>query len=202
VRTLFGVRLGSTANWSNSELRSRRLLLPNTWSDIPSHHLRRGERELSKCGHFRQGTHNGRLNEHLKAPVRCSIPLRASGQRLKRRARLRKLVGRLRSIALFYLGSSREKRIRTVCEELRVDLEGIVAKWKIGQYSASDRRSSCVKIKNPAYSQLEGREQLFERQLCCLCSSRLLFIEFAMACAEALLPYISRNSSCQLGAVM
>jgi len=44
VRTLFGVGLGSTVNCSNSELRSRRLLLPNIWSAIRSHHLKRGER--------------------------------------------------------------------------------------------------------------------------------------------------------------
>jgi ATP-dependent DNA ligase len=42
-------------------------------------------------------------------------------------------------------------------------LECIVAKWKAGQYVASDRHSSWVKIKNPTYSQAEGREELFER---------------------------------------
>jgi hypothetical protein len=43
------------------------------------------------------------------------------------------------------------------------DLVGIVAKWKDGSYIADDRRSSWVKIKNPNYSQIEGREELFER---------------------------------------
>jgi len=38
-----------------------------------------------------------------------------------------------------------------------------VAKRKDGSYVADDRRSSWVKIKNPNYSQLEGREELFER---------------------------------------
>jgi ATP-dependent DNA ligase len=42
------------------------------------------------------------------------------------------------------------------------DLEGIVAKWKAGRYVADNRRSSWVKIKNPNYSQAEGREELFE----------------------------------------
>jgi len=30
-------------------------------------------------------------------------------------------------------------------------------------YIADDRRSSWVKVKNPNYSQMEGREDLFER---------------------------------------
>jgi bifunctional non-homologous end joining protein LigD len=43
-----------------------------------------------------------------------------------------------------------------------LDLEGIVAKWAPGKYEASNRRSSWVKIKNRNYSQLEGREELFQ----------------------------------------
>jgi ATP-dependent DNA ligase len=50
---------------------------------------------------------------------------------------------------------------RKVCE---FDLEGIVAKWTAGRYVADNRRSSWVKIKNPRYSQAEGREELFERR--------------------------------------
>ena len=45
---------------------------------------------------------------------------------------------------------------------LEFDLERIVAKWKAGRYVADNRRSSWVKIKNPNYSQAEGREELFE----------------------------------------
>ena len=44
------------------------------------------------------------------------------------------------------------------------DLEGIVAKWKNGSYIASDRRSSWVKMKNPNYSQIEGRAEMFDEQ--------------------------------------
>ena len=40
------------------------------------------------------------------------------------------------------------------------DLEGIVAKRKDGPYSAS---SPWLKIKNPSYSQAEGRGELFNR---------------------------------------
>jgi bifunctional non-homologous end joining protein LigD len=48
---------------------------------------------------------------------------------------------------------------RLVCES---DLEGIVAKRKDGLYTPEE--TSWVKIKNPAYSQAEGREELFEKR--------------------------------------
>ena len=41
------------------------------------------------------------------------------------------------------------------------DLEGIVAKWAPGTYQ-SGGRTSWLKIKNPTYSQMEGRHNLFE----------------------------------------
>jgi ATP-dependent DNA ligase len=49
--------------------------------------------------------------------------------------------------------------LRAVCE---MDLEGIVAKWKDGLYTPDE--TSWVKIKNPRYSQIEGRHELFERR--------------------------------------
>jgi ATP-dependent DNA ligase len=48
---------------------------------------------------------------------------------------------------------------RVVCES---DLEGIVAKRKDGLYTPEE--TSWVKVKNPQYSQAEGREELFERR--------------------------------------
>jgi DNA ligase-1 len=48
---------------------------------------------------------------------------------------------------------------RVVCEN---DLEGIVAKRKDGQYTPEE--TSWVKIKNPRYSQAEGRHELFEKR--------------------------------------
>ena len=41
------------------------------------------------------------------------------------------------------------------------DLEGIVAKWTRGTYQDDGRGTSWLKIKNPDYSQMEGRHQLF-----------------------------------------
>jgi ATP-dependent DNA ligase len=48
---------------------------------------------------------------------------------------------------------------RPVCER---DLEGIVAKRKDGLYTPAE--TSWVKIKNPHYSQTEGRHEFIQRQ--------------------------------------
>jgi hypothetical protein len=47
-----------------------------------------------------------------------------------------------------------------VCE---LDLEGIVAKHKFGPYVAERDHSTWFKIRNRGYSQMVGREELFER---------------------------------------
>jgi bifunctional non-homologous end joining protein LigD len=82
--------------------------------------------------------------------------------------RLRPLVERkriLRSIlppqpsVLFYADHIEERGIdffRLVCEH---DLEGIVAKRRVGVYG-----DSWFKIRNPTYSQYEGRRELFEKK--------------------------------------
>jgi ATP-dependent DNA ligase len=48
---------------------------------------------------------------------------------------------------------------RVVCD---ADLEGIVAKRKDGLYTPE--ATSWVKIRNPCYSHLEGRRELFEKR--------------------------------------
>jgi bifunctional non-homologous end joining protein LigD len=50
---------------------------------------------------------------------------------------------------------------RLACER---DLEGIVGKWRHGSYGSDPTKTSWVKIKNPTYSQAEGRHELFERR--------------------------------------
>jgi bifunctional non-homologous end joining protein LigD len=51
---------------------------------------------------------------------------------------------------------------RLVCEQ---DLEGIVAKWKHGTYlDGTTKQTTWSKIRNPNYSQAEGRHELFERR--------------------------------------
>ncbi len=47
---------------------------------------------------------------------------------------------------------------RVVCER---DLEGVVGKWAGGTYVTGGRTTSWIKVKNPAYSQAEGRHELF-----------------------------------------
>jgi bifunctional non-homologous end joining protein LigD len=48
-----------------------------------------------------------------------------------------------------------------VCE---MDLEGIVAKHSFGPYVTDRERSTWFKIRNRSYSQMQGREELFERE--------------------------------------
>ena len=48
-----------------------------------------------------------------------------------------------------------------VCE---LDLEGIVAKHKSGPYVAERENSTWFKVLNRGYSQMQGREELFERE--------------------------------------
>ena len=43
----------------------------------------------------------------------------------------------------------------------RLDVEGIVAKRKVDSYAA---KTAWYKIKNPTYTQAEGRRELFERK--------------------------------------
>ena len=43
----------------------------------------------------------------------------------------------------------------------RSDLEGIVAKWKHGRYHSDGCTTSWLKVRNPQYSQMAGRPELF-----------------------------------------
>jgi bifunctional non-homologous end joining protein LigD len=46
----------------------------------------------------------------------------------------------------------------------KLDLEGIVAKHSRGPYVAAPQQTTWFKIKNRSYSQMQGREELFERE--------------------------------------
>lgn len=50
-----------------------------------------------------------------------------------------------------------EKACQTNCE-------GIIAKWAEGTDHVDGRTTSWLKIKNPDYSQMEGRREVFERR--------------------------------------
>jgi len=42
-----------------------------------------------------------------------------------------------------------------------MDLEGVTAKWRQGIYQVGAATTSWLKFKNPRYSQMEGRSDLF-----------------------------------------
>ena len=52
-------------------------------------------------------------------------------------------------------------RCREAC---RRDLEGVVVNWEHGPYHTDAVQTSWLKIKNPGYSQMAGRRELFERR--------------------------------------
>jgi bifunctional non-homologous end joining protein LigD len=80
----------------------------------------------------------------------------------ERKHRLRGIVpnGRQRLLYCDYVEGVGEALFRFTCER---DLEGIIAKRRFDPYLL-DGSASWLKIRNPHYSQLEGREELFERQ--------------------------------------
>jgi hypothetical protein len=54
---------------------------------------------------------------------------------------------------------------QSVLEQLRERaFEGIVGKWAQGTYGTDGRGTSRLKIKNPHYSQMRARHELFERR--------------------------------------
>ena len=81
---------------------------------------------------------------------------------VERKARLKKLIG-TRQSAFLYVDHIEEKGRIVFEHACRLDLEGIVAKPKAARYEAAEKKSPWIKIKNPTYSQKEGRAELFER---------------------------------------
>jgi ATP-dependent DNA ligase len=80
---------------------------------------------------------------------------------LERKRRLRACQPRVES-RLLYLDHIAERGcdlFRVACER---DLEGIVGKWARGTYQIDTRRTSWLKIKNPGYTQIQDRHELFE----------------------------------------
>jgi bifunctional non-homologous end joining protein LigD len=79
---------------------------------------------------------------------------------LERKRLLRSAMPRIESRVLYLDGIAKRGMdlYRVACER---DLEGIVAKWASGAYQCDGRGTSWLKIKNPEYSQMEGRHELF-----------------------------------------
>lgn len=80
---------------------------------------------------------------------------------IERKRRLRRIMPRVVS-RLVFMDSIEERGVDLFSAACDRDLEGIVGKWKQGTYGRDGTSTSWVKIKNPAYSQMEGRHELFE----------------------------------------
>jgi bifunctional non-homologous end joining protein LigD len=79
---------------------------------------------------------------------------------VKRNERLQEVVPEsgCRLLYLPHLERTGVQLFQAVC---RLDLEGIVAKRKDAPYRSDERESTWIKIKNPQYSQMKGRRELF-----------------------------------------
>jgi bifunctional non-homologous end joining protein LigD len=84
---------------------------------------------------------------------------------LDRKQELRRLLARSPATSLLkyteYVDGCGMALFQRICE---LDLEGIVAKHKFGPYVGEREHSTWFKILNRAYSQKNGREELFERE--------------------------------------
>jgi len=85
-----------------------------------------------------------------------------TGRPLTERKRRLRAIMPIVECRLLYLDSIAERGTdlyRAACQR---DLEGIVAKWSRGTYQTDGRGTSWQKIKNPDYSQMAGRHELFD----------------------------------------
>jgi bifunctional non-homologous end joining protein LigD len=80
---------------------------------------------------------------------------------VERKQQLRTLVSRSKCERLLYAQHIDGAGKQFFAEICRRDLEGIVAKRKLGIYKDDD--NSWLKVKNPTYSQAEGRDELLTR---------------------------------------
>jgi bifunctional non-homologous end joining protein LigD len=80
---------------------------------------------------------------------------------IERKRRLLRIMPKVESRLLFldHIPGRGQDLYRAACAR---DLEGIVGKWAKGTYQSDGRCTSWVKIKNPEYSQIEARYELFE----------------------------------------
>ncbi len=60
-----------------------------------------------------------------------------------------------------HIDAEGERLFELACQR---DLEGIVAKHRQSRYSVADGNPAWLKIRNPHYSQMVGRDELFERR--------------------------------------
>jgi bifunctional non-homologous end joining protein LigD len=82
---------------------------------------------------------------------------------LERKRILRRVMPRIDSRLLFvdHVKARGCDLFRAACDR---DLEGIVAKWSRGPYQRDGVSTSWIKVKNPQYSQAEGRYEFFDQR--------------------------------------
>jgi bifunctional non-homologous end joining protein LigD len=121
---------------------------------------------LDECGHTKFNTLLYRRGDArfyafdllwLNGEDLRSLPL------VDRKRKLRRIIPEGSPCLLYvdHLEGRGEDLFRLACER---DLEGIVAKWKRGAYISADERTSWLKIKNREYTQIVGRDKLFEKR--------------------------------------
>ena len=81
-----------------------------------------------------------------------------------RKQELRRLLSRGPASRMRYSGRVEQHGTALFQRVCKLDLEGIVAKHGLAPYTTERERTTWFKIKNPNYSQMEGREDLFERE--------------------------------------
>jgi ATP-dependent DNA ligase len=83
---------------------------------------------------------------------------------MDRKQELRRLLATVPpDVPVRYVDHIEGKEIALFARVCALYLEGIVAKLKQAPYKTSREESTWLKIKNRDYSQMQGREELFER---------------------------------------
>ena len=80
---------------------------------------------------------------------------------VERKTRLKHLIRTSQNRSLLYAAHMERQGIRLFQAICQQDCEGMVGKYRRGTYAASP--TSWVKILNPNYSQMRGREEMFDR---------------------------------------
>ena len=83
----------------------------------------------------------------------------------ERKATLKGLVD---GTSILYLDHIQEQGVALFEQCVKLDLEGIVAKPEASPYRELNGKTTWVKVKNPDYSQAEGRRELFNSRRWCV----------------------------------
>jgi bifunctional non-homologous end joining protein LigD len=96
--------------------------------------------------------------------------LMADGQDLRmekltdRKQELRRLMSKAPASRMHYVDHLHEQDTALFQRVCNMDMEGIVAKVSYGPYVTEAQRTTWFKIKNRNYSEMQGREELFNRE--------------------------------------